>query len=116
MITGSISNNNNYNYNLWDWVPHCLSILSYFYSLNIKKINIKKRFQNFILRCEFKDNITALCFYGNNFKKSRKILKIFYDNSNAEYIQFDKNFPLKATPLYNSLNVFFNHIKKKNQI
>lgn len=111
LFMGSVSNNSSFKYNLWDWGTHCLSILFYFNSTGIKKILLKKKFKNFFLKCKFKNGLTALCYFGNCFDKSVKILKIIYSDKKVKIINFNKTVYNK-TPLINSLNLFFRDVNK----
>lgn len=113
LVMGSASNNNNYQTNLWDWGTHCLSILFYFNNLPLKNISITEKFGNFFLKCKFQNGIVALCYFGNNFKKSIKILKILYSNKKKNIVNFNK-FGSRKSPLVNSLSYFFKDINKKN--
>jgi predicted dehydrogenase len=112
LFMGSASNNSSHNYNLWDWGTHCLSILFYFNSAGPRKISLRKKFKNFFLKYEFKNGLIALCYFGNCFSKSIKILKIIYSNEKVKIINFNKTKNIR-TPLINSLNLFFKDIKKK---
>jgi len=113
LFMGSASNNSSYRYNLWDWGTHCLSILFYLNSTGLKKILLKKKFKNFFLKCKFKNGLIGLCYFGNCFDKSVKILKIIYSDRKVKIINFNKT-EYNKTPLVNSLNLFFRDINKKN--
>jgi hypothetical protein len=88
-----------------------LSILFYFNSAGIKKILLKKKFKNFFLKCKFKNGLVALCYFGNCFDKSVKILKIIYSSRKVKIINFNKT-GYNKTPLMNTLNLFFRDVNK----
>jgi hypothetical protein len=57
--------------------------------------------------------LIGLCYFGNCFDKSVKILKIIYSDRKVKIINFNKT-GYNKTPLVNSLNLFFRDINKKN--
>lgn len=113
LVMGSPSNNNLYNDNLWDWAPHVLSVLFYLNKSKLINISIKKKFKNFFLKCQFKNKMIALCYFGNNFKKSCKKINFLYAKGKTT-IDFNKVNKIENSPLFISLKQFFDDIYKAN--
>ena len=116
---------------LFDWGPHDLSILMFFFK-EFKLIDClsekKYRRINYILFLKHNDkNISSLTF-GNNFNYKKRIIEIYTDKNvyNIDLVQNIllkgkkkiSNFKIKTTPLQNMLNYFhknFNNSKIYNR-
>ncbi len=65
----------------WEWAPHIFSIIDYYGLSEIRKLKIKRKFNNFYLKIIFKNQIQINCIYGNNFLKKIRYQKIYLSNN-----------------------------------